>query len=422
MEIATAFGDFVSSGSAEPSGGGGGSGGWPMTFRSWEREQGLPQNVVRALAQTRDGYLWIGSDDGVARFDGVRFVSFGLREGLRSGPVRTLFEDSRGAFWIGTAGSGLTRWQDGESVRSRRGRGCRQTRSRRWARTAQGGFGWARKWGWSCGKTGAGRPSSAAEQFKGKPITVLFRNRQGVMWVGATGAGVFRWQEGKLAALSDASVEGLLQNPHCLLEDKAGRIWVGAGDDFVLCREGDQWRRYRIPRHLARPYVSALAEEPDGTVWAGSVSEGLFQFKEGKLAVVNASSGLLDNSVEWPCWLTGKGICGWAPAPGLNRLRRSNLLVLGQNEGLGYGPVQGLAEVAPGVIWAGKPNDGLYQWEGRNFSRLPAAGLSRRYPEVISLLVTRDGNCWMSGARGRVALQGAEVCARGRGAGGAAGA
>ena len=75
-----------------------------------------------------------------------------------------------------------------------------------------------------------------------------------------------------------------------------------------------QWRRYRIPRHLARPYVSALAEEPDGTVWAGSVSEGLFQFKEGKLAAISASSGLLDNQSS-RCWWIGKGICGWAPAP-----------------------------------------------------------------------------------------------------------
>ena len=84
----------------------------------------------------------------------------------------------------------------------------------------------------------------------------------------------------------------------------------------------------------------------------------------------------------------------------IERLRRSNLLVFGQNEGLGYGPVQGLAEVAPGVIWAGKPSDGLYRWEGRTFSRLAAAGLSRRYPESISLLMARDGNCWISGAPG----------------------
>ena len=60
----------------------------PLTFRSWQREEGLPQNSVRALAQTRDGYLWVGGDDGVARFDGVRFVWYGMREGLRSGPVR----------------------------------------------------------------------------------------------------------------------------------------------------------------------------------------------------------------------------------------------------------------------------------------------------------------------------------------------
>ena len=138
----------------------------------------------------------------------------------------------------------------------------------------------------------------------------------------------------------------MLQDPHCLLVDQAGRIWIGAGDDFVLCRDGEQWRRYRIPRHLARPYVSALAEEPDGTVWAGSVSEGLFQFKDGKLAAINASSGLSDNLVE-SLLVDHEGKLWVGTDAGLNRLRRKNLFVFGQNEGLGYGAVQGLAEVAP---------------------------------------------------------------------------
>lgn len=399
MEIATVFGDFGATGSSRPGGAGGGSEGWRLTFRSWEREQGLPQNVVRALAQTRDGYLWIGSDDGVARFDGTRFVSFGEREGLRGGPVRTLYEDRHGAFWIGTAGSGLTRWQDGQAATFTTGEGlpsdsitalAEDGDGRLWVGTEKG-LAW-----WQDGRWGA---AGAAEQFKGQPIAFLSGNREGALWVGVRGAGVFRWQDGRFIALPDASVAALLRNAHCLLEDKAGRIWVGAGDDFVLCRDSGQWRRYRIPRHLARPYISALVEESDGTVWAGSVSEGLFQFKEGKLAIVNASSGLLDNSVM-ALLVDREGNLWVGTGAGLNRLRRSNLLVFGQKEGLGYGAVQGLAEVAPGVIWAGKPNDGLYRWQGGNFQRLSTADLSGRYSETMSLLLTRDGTCWMSGAGG----------------------
>ncbi len=400
MGIATSFSDFVSPGSTEPGGAAPApGGGLALTFRAWQREQGLPENSVRALAQTRDGYLWIGSEDGVARFDGVRFVSFGLREGVRSGPVRALFEDSRGALWIGTVGSGLTRWQEGQFATFTMRDGLPAN-----SITALGEDGEGRLWvgteaGLAVWQNGRLSTPGPAEPFKGKTITTLRKDRQGVLWMGATGAGVFRLQQGKFVALTDASVEGLLQDPHCLLADKAGRIWVGAGDDFVLCRDGGQWRRYRIPRHLARPYVSALAEEPDGTVWAGSVSEGLFQFKEGKLAAINASGGLLDNAIE-SLLVDREGDLWVGTGAGLNRLRRSNLLVFGQSEGLGYGPVQGLAEIAPGVIWAGKPNDGLYRWEGRNFSRLTAAGFSRRYPEVVALLMARDGNCWMSGANG----------------------
>ena len=330
MEIATTFSDLVSPGSTAPGGAAPGAGGASrsagLTFRSWQREQGLPQNSVKALAQTRDGYLWIGSDDGVVRFDGVRFVSFGLREGLPSGPVRTLFEDRQGTLWIGSADSGLTRWQEGQFTTFTTRDGlpadaitalAEDNEGRLWVGTEAGLVVWQ--------KGQLAPPPGGAEPFKSRPITTLCKDRQGVLWLGATGAGIFRLVEGKFVALADASVEGLLQDPHCLLEDKAGRIWLGAGDDFVLCRDGDQWRRYRIPRHLARPYVSALAEEPDGTVWAGSVSEGLFQFTEGKLAAISASSGLLDNSVE-SLLVDREGNLWVGTGAGLQRLRRSNLL------------------------------------------------------------------------------------------------
>jgi hypothetical protein len=116
MAIATSFSDFVLDEGGMKSGNAGltiGRGQWPFTFRVWQREQGLPQNFVRALAQTTDGYLWVGSDAGVSRFDGARFVSFGLTEGFQAGPVQTLLGDSQGALWIGSVGRGLGRWQNG---------------------------------------------------------------------------------------------------------------------------------------------------------------------------------------------------------------------------------------------------------------------------------------------------------------------
>src|SRR5260221_7936517 len=115
LQIATSFEDFTTPAVeiAEVAARGIAQGELPFTFRSWQTEQGLPQNVVRALAQTRDGCVWVGSDDGVARFDGLRFTSLGLREGLQGGPVRALLGDRHGALWIGSAGGGLTRLSQG---------------------------------------------------------------------------------------------------------------------------------------------------------------------------------------------------------------------------------------------------------------------------------------------------------------------
>ena len=392
MAIATAFTDCLSPGNlaaSETS---------RLTSQIWQREQGLPQNSVRALAQTHDGYLWIGNDDGLARFDGVRFVPFGMREGLPGGPVSKLFGDSRGALWIGTIGTGLTCQHAGQFTTYTIRDGLPSDTITALAEDSDGRLWIGTEAGLVIWDNGHLTTLAAAGEFRGKAIRALFKDQRGTLWLAARDAGVFHFLTGKFFSVTDPSVEELLKDPHCVLVDQSLRIWISAGDDFVLCREGDQWRRYRIPRHLARPYVNSLVEEPDGTVWAGSVSEGLFQFKDGTLAAYNANNGLADNFVE-SLLVDHEGNLWVGTGAGLNRLRRGNLSVLAQNEGLGYGAVQGLTEIAPGVIWAGKSGDGLYQWDGRNFTR-PAADLSRRYREVNSLLTARDGSCWVASTRG----------------------
>ncbi len=370
-----------------------------MTFHSWQREHGLPQNSVRAMAQTSDGYLWVGNDDGVVRFDGARFVSFGLREGLNSGPVQTLFGDNAGTLWIGTAGGGLTCWKDGKFTTYTTRDGlpadsitalAEDNDGRLWVGTEAGLVLWRN-----------GRESSlnGAGDFKGKTVTTLFKDRAGTMWMGVAGTGVFNFQDGRFVPLKDASVEGMLQDPHCLVVDRKGRVWIGAGDDLVLCRDGAQWQPYRVPSHQSKLYINTLAEGPDGAVWAGSASEGLFEFRDGKIQSINASSGLSDNLIE-SLLVDREGALWVGTHGGLNRLHPRNLFAFGQKEGLGYGSVQSLAEIAPGVIWAGKTSDGLYSSEGGNFRRLASAVLSVAGPEVNSLLVAGDGSCWVAASRG----------------------
>ncbi|HXU79172.1 MAG TPA: two-component regulator propeller domain-containing protein, partial [Methylomirabilota bacterium] len=374
-------------------------GAWAFTFQTWQKEQGLPLNPIRALAQTHEGYLWLGSDEGLARFDGLRFVPIGIHEGLKIGAVRALMEDSRGALWIGSLESGLTRWQNRQAITLTMREGLPADTITALAEDGRGRLWVGTDAGLVFCENGRVLPAKAAEVFQGHRINALFKDRRGGMWVAVKNLGVFQFANDQFVRVKAETLDEVLKEAHCLLVDQAERLWIGAGEDFVLCHEGERWHRYRIPRNQAKSYVSTLAEEPDGTVWAGSAGGGLLRFREGKSGAVPAGSGLAGSQVE--SLLTDREGRLWVGTEaGLNGLRRKSLVALSQAEGLGYGPAQGLAEVSPGIVWVGKPNSGLYRWDGKSFSRLSVAGLSPHDSQVSALLVTRDGFCWVATTNG----------------------
>jgi len=397
MAIATSFSDFAN---ADESGAGTDK---PFSFRSWQREQGLPENYVRALTQTRDGYIWVGSDEGVSRFDGVNFFSLGLQENFESGPVRVLFGDSRGGLWIGSVDAGLSCWEGDKLTKFTTKDGLPSDSITALAEDSNGRLWVGTQAGLAVLQDGHFKTLPGGAMFSGKAITVLYLDQQGKMWVGATGTGIFSHEGDEFVPLRDPAVESLLLDPHCLLIDAKGRIWIGAGDAFVLCREGDQWLRFGMPRHLAAHYIDALAEASDDTVWAGSVGEGLFEFKGGKLAAINASSGLSDNMIE--ALLTDREGKLWVGTHGgLDRICPRKVSVLSHNEGLDYGEVQGIAAIGSGISWVAQPA-GVYQWDGQRFRRLLFDQLSPETPAVNSLLATPDGGCWLATGFGLLYFQ-----------------
>jgi len=117
-----------------------------LAMRVWTKQQGLPDDSVTAVLQTRDGYLWAGTSAGLARFDGMRFVSFAPPLGKTNAPlnVLALCEDSSGRLWIGTQGDGLLCYADGAVTRYHEDHKALDPRSTASPRTRRGISGWAR--------------------------------------------------------------------------------------------------------------------------------------------------------------------------------------------------------------------------------------------------------------------------------------
>ena len=288
LAVATSFTDFVDVSSARPNdiATSALAGIRAINFQSWQKEQGLSQTPVHALAQTHDGYLWIGGDDGLARFDGTRFVRFGSPEGLKCGAVTALLEDRQGALWIGSAGNGLYRLQDGNIAAFTTNNGLPGNSITAMANDATGRPWIGTKSGLVVWQDGKLSPLSGAEQFHGRSITALQRDVHGTIWVGVNGLGVFQFTNNSFVPLKDDNTGDQLKDVRCLITDARGKLWICAGEDFVLCQEGDHLHRYRIPHNRTGPSHSAIAAGPDGTVWVAAGTGGLMQFKDGKLVII----------------------------------------------------------------------------------------------------------------------------------------
>src|ERR1051325_10274334 len=322
--------------------------------------EGLKSRIVQALLGDSRGGVGIGSaEGGLSMGRHGQPQNFGLDAGLPSMSVTALAEDKAGTLWVGTTSGLCMRKAEGFS------------------------------------------PVPGADNFKQFTVTALCQDKSGDMLVAIKSAGVFRYATNKLQSVECPLETEALKNPHCLLVDRSGRLWIGAGEDIILAQDHNQWQRYKVPRHLAKPYVNSLAEDAEGTIWAGSAGGGLLRLREGRVTAIAASTGLAGNLVQ-ALLVDHDGKLWVGTDAGLNRVESQVLFALGQNEGLGFGAVQGLAEVAPGIIWAVKNNDGLYRWDGRVFSRLNAVGLTARDFQINGLLSTADGACWVAGTNGVV--------------------
>ncbi len=378
---------------------------------AWDTRDGLPNDSVDALAQTRDGYLWVGTVEGLGRFDGQGFTRFDSSTPgtLRANYVRALLVDRDGSLWIGTHGGGVTRRRDGRFQTWTSADGLSHDVVRVLVEDRDGGVWVGTGAGVTLVREGPVRRLGRAEGLGGDVVLALAQQSDGVLWVGHRN-GLDRVKDGRVTAFGPR--QGLPPGGISALRvDAAGTLWAGSSSGSLVRLEGDRFAPvpgWRVPKAAA---VYAIAEDRQRNLWVGTFGGGLVRWRGGSAEVLGADDGL-GSDTAMSVFEDREGSLWVGTGTGLRRLRSGRVTPYSAREGLVPDYIWGIFEDRQGQIHFGT-TDGLWTRRGdKFFSSVPGERLTSAW--VYSIAETRDGSLWIGTVSGLGRFRGGRVSRFGR--------
>ncbi len=317
----------------------------PWVVRNWQSDEGLPDNTVVGIEQTPDGFLWVATKTGLARFDGVRFQPFPVTAaGAPAGGIKALVADRRGRLWVGKDGGVVLCVDQGVT-------------------------------------TMVVGPEIAGDRDAGERFMVL--DADDAVWVCYSGGVVLRIRDGQVRAFTAA--DGLPSGSACqLARDGTGHLWFAQGDWVGIFREGrfhplvqqsfqritgaraggiwgyrerQLWRLAEtgsavkagaLPDDGPEGFPTAMREDRSACLWLGTLKTGLFRFNQdgGVSAPLSQQTILgLHEDRERNLWVGTRG-------GGLNQLKPRVIEMLNTGSATPNEPVQSLCQDTQGRLWA----------------------------------------------------------------------
>jgi ligand-binding sensor domain-containing protein/signal transduction histidine kinase len=356
----------------------------------WRSDSGLPQNTVHSMLQTRDGYLWLGTDGGLVRFDGIDFVTFDTENTPQflSDIVYDLFEDGSGTLWIST-GAGLMSYAGGAFAFYSKAQGLpgetvwfsyEDRRHRLWAITSGGPA-------FFNGKNFA--PVAGAEPAGPLTRNGLAEDPQGMLWLGGS-SGVFaldiRPTTPRLARrlLSGTEVETLRL-------DHQQNLWIGTGEGLERYTGGTV-SPFPIPNILAKAEVTAFAADAAGGMWVGTATGVVHLAADGAwlpLPSKGPEVGRVDRLFR-----DRQGVLWIATERGIFRLEVNRLQSFAPVSALAGSRVLSLYEDHEGDLWLGTDGNGLHLLRDQKFTTYTTSdGLSGNL--VRCVFQSSNGDVWI---------------------------
>ncbi|MBX6360311.1 sensor histidine kinase [Pseudacidobacterium ailaaui] len=315
-------------------------------YQAWQTDEGLPQNTVHAVLQTRDGFMWFATEAGLVRFDGAQFTVFDKSNTsqLASGVINSLFEDTQGRLWMGTA-NGLVMYKN--------------------------------------------RQFQAFHEEDGLPVGTVFsvyQDHKGEIW-GITAGGVARYENGHFVKLNGVPAASLMaeapdgemvfgtadgvwnsearhllfgEQPQALVYDHRGRLWAGMRQGLKLLLPGKGWHDFALPASLGADVMS-LWSSSNGHLWIGT-AKGLGEF-DG-----NAVHVFLENDRISALFGDREGAIWAATGHGIARVVSGRVDVLTSQQGLSSNQALAFYEDREGSLWIGTEAGGVCILRDRKFT------------------------------------------------------
>ena len=330
----------------------------PSSFliRYWLTSEGLPHNSPTKICQARNGDLWIATNAGITRFDGVRFETFSTPDGLPDSEVQALFIDSKKRIWIGT--------RRGVAVREN---GKWRTLGQEWsssscrsiAETGDGSMWFGTDSGlcrWKRGK---------ADLLQDTGIRELQAAPDGSLWIiGYTK--ISRWNNGQVEAIPELNRLIAGRETWGVLPAGEGS-WLLFGENLLVKGAGERWENLAEGMPDAEgKHISCVAAS-DGSLWVATRNRGIACFKNGVWTRIDTNDGLSHDDVRFLLEDQEGNIWACTNGGGLNQVRHRRIEVFGLKEGLGRQVTTSLITDAAGQLWAGTDGGGLKRLEGNTF-------------------------------------------------------
>lgn len=355
-----------------------------------EWKESLPQSTVLSVTQSKNGYIWFATYEGLVRFDGIQFTVFDVETTpeIRINSISVVYEDSAERLWVGTSGGGLICVENGKFTSYTKESGLVDNIVYSIVEGKDKSIWIGTPHGISRFIEGKFTSYTTTNGLTNNSVKAFCSDSNGVIWIGTDGGGLNKFENNRFTAVVSEEIDDSID---AIVEDKEATIWIGNRTKGVTCFKNGQWINYR--EGLSNNLIRTLHVDKEGVLWIGTAAGGLNCYRNRQFLTFKPSHALSQGIVR-TIWSDREGSLWIGTNDGLKQLKdRKFFSYVVENE-LQKSSAKTVFEDSKARLWIGFDGGGIsYVDKEKPYSFTTKQGLVNNY--VRSICEDADGIIWV---------------------------